>query len=100
MKVRIETFKYIRTLLENNNTSLYNLKYDKSGSLYDGDYALVNILDDIHCLLGIKEDNESKFFVPQSWMPSNRPSRLITNKPAHNIKIRIIKKEDYNDEIV
>ena len=54
-------------LNEVNNTILYNLKEKVPGSVYNGDYVLLNIIENIYCLLGLKLDN-NLVYVPQSWM--------------------------------
>lgn len=103
LKLRINTFHNILDLLKGFNTSLYNLKPQISGSLYDGDYGLMKTYeDDICCLLGLKiEDKNSKYIncVPQSWMASNRINRLVEfRKPIYMENIFIIPIENYNDE--
>jgi len=98
LKYRIETFHNIMNLLQNNDTKLYNLKYDRTGSLFDGDYGLYNVFDNLHCLLGIKRDDYSEYYIPKSWMASNRKSKLTSDKPANNIKVKNILNENYDSD--
>lgn len=85
LELRIKTFHNILNMLnEVNNTTLYNLKEKVQGSAYNGDYGLLNIIENIYCLLGLKLDstiNDSAVCVPQSWMASNRANKLIYGKP-------------------
>ena len=101
LEYRVNTFHYLMDLLkDNSNTILYDLKEKVSGSMYNGDYGLFKIYQDIYCLLGLKEEkdmNEYKLFAPQSWMASNRPNRLIVNKrPIYLEKIVAIPLAMYN----
>ena len=55
LELRIKTFHNILNMLnEVNNTILYNLKEKVPGSVYNGDYVLLNIIENIYCLLGLK----------------------------------------------
>ena len=90
-------------LNEVNNTTLYNLKEKVPDSVYNGDYGLLNIIENIYCLLGLKLDstiNDSKVYVPQSFMASNRANKLIYGKPPiYFKKIIAIPINLYNNEI-
>lgn len=91
LKYRINTFKKIVDLLDGNQTTLYNLQPKKFGSLYDGDYGLLKIYENINCLLGLViNDTSDKFIecIPQSWMASDRINYLIVGKrPIYMNKI-------------
>lgn len=106
LQLRIKTFPHILKLLsENNNTILYSLKERVPGSLYDGDFGLFKIFEEIYCLLGLKiEDNENGIIhcAPQSWMASNRPNRLIEYKmPIYmNVIIKVPIKFIQNGQLV
>ena len=84
LELRIESFPYILDLLNENNTVLFNLKYNMpKGSLYKGDYGLFKIFEDIYCLLGLKVNDISNDIIncmPQSWMPNNRKNSIIEFK--------------------
>lgn len=81
---RILTFRNVLDLLtENKNTMLFNLKERKPGSMYDGDYGLLKIYENLSCLLGLKVNEEEEntiYCAPQSWMVNNRPNRLVEGK--------------------
>lgn len=102
LEYRVKTFKNIIDLLKKNeNTTLYNLNRKIPGSMYNGNYGLLKIYEEIYCLFGLKIENENMNFVycaPQSWMASNRISRLIEgNKPIFMENITAIPVEMYNN---
>lgn len=104
LKLRINTFNNILDLLKGYNTSLYNLKPQIQGSLYDGDYGLMKTYEkDICCLLGLKIENVNNKItkcIPQSWMASNRINRLVEfKKPTYMEAIYIIPVDTYNEEL-
>ncbi len=84
LELRIKSFPYILNLLNENNAFLFNLKYDMpKGSLYNGDYGLYKIFEDIYCLFGLKTDdiaNDIIYCKPQSWMPDTRKHNIIEFK--------------------
>ena len=90
-------------LNEVNNTMLYNLKEKVLGSAYNGDYGLLNIVENIYCLLGLKLDstiNDSPVYVPQSFMASNRVNKLVYGKPPiYFKKIIAVPINLYNENI-
>lgn len=103
VKLRIYTFHNVLDLLKGYNTSLYNLKPQIRGSMYDGDYGLMKTYQfDICCLLGLKiEEIEAKICkcVPQSWMASTRINRLVEfKKPIFMEAIYMIPIENYTKE--
>ena len=103
LELRIKTFHHILNMLnEVNSTTLYNLKEKVPGSVYKGDYGLLNIIENIYCLLGLKCDNttiNSSIYAPQSWMASNRANKLIYGKPPiYFKKIIAIPTSLYNDD--
>lgn len=81
---RIKTFRNVLDLLsENKNTMLFNLKEKTPGSMYDGDFGLLKIYEELSCLLGLKVNEEeinTIYCAPQSWMVNNRPNRLVEGK--------------------
>lgn len=81
---RIKTFRNVLDLLsENKNTMLFNLKEKTPGSMYDGDFGLLKIYEELSCLLGLKineEEVNTIYCAPQSWMVNNRPNRLVEGK--------------------
>lgn len=83
LKQRIISFHKISNLLKSSNTSLYNLHPKMIGSLYDGDFGLLKIYEEINCLLGlvISDDNDITINCsPQSWMASKKVNHLIEYK--------------------
>lgn len=97
---RITTFHNILDLLNGERTSLYDLCKRTDGSMYDGDFGILKIYEDINCLLGLKistiEDNIIKC-APQSWMSSNKVNYLIKfKKPIYMEKIAVIPLSFYN----
>lgn len=88
LQYRISTFKNIPDLLKGDNTILYNLQEKNPMSLYDGDFGLMKVyqnidIDNFYCLLGIKNkftDNNIFNCVPQSWMAGKRPNNLVQYK--------------------
>ena len=91
------SFINIINLFASNDTKLYNLKSKVVGSMYEGDYGLVNKFDEIQCLLGLINDNEENY-VPQSWMASNRTNKLVFGKvPLYLKEIKIIPKSVYTN---
>lgn len=108
--MRVCTFPYIVNLLCNNHTrddiKLYNLKEKKEFSLFDGDYGLQKIYNEFYCLLGLKSTEVDKITnitqcVPQSWMASERPNKLVKNKRPMYIKsISRIPRELFNDKML
>lgn len=98
---RIKTFKNICDLLnEHKNTMLFSLKEKTPGSMYDGDFGLLKIYEELSCLLGLKIDSEEIniiYCAPQSWMVNNRPNRLVEGKrPIYMENIAKIPIENYN----
>lgn len=80
---RITSFHNIADLLESKNTSLYDLKYKVPGSIYDGDFGLMKIYENISCLLGLKiinQENTNILCAPQNWMASMKTIHLIEHK--------------------
>lgn len=67
---RIKTFRNVLDLLsENKNTMLFNLKEKTPGSMYDGDFGLLKIYEELSCLLGLKVNEEeinTIYCAPQS----------------------------------
>ena len=98
LELRISTFKHITDMLsEDSNANLYNLKQGAIGSVYDGDYGLLKILQDSYCLLGLKEDVDNNVCHPQSWMASNRINKLAKKPPIYYKRIIIIPKSIYEN---
>lgn len=92
LKYRVTTFCKISDLLKGYNTTLYNLQPKMIGSLYDGDFGLLKIYEDINCLFGlvINEviNNNNIKCAPQSWMASDRINHLIEfKKPIYMAEI-------------
>lgn len=80
---RINTFNRIIDLLKGANTTLYNLQPKMAGSLYNGDYGLLKIYEDVNCLLGLvisDFDDKTINCSPQSWMASTKVNHLIEFK--------------------
>lgn len=105
LELRVKSFHNILDLLKTNNkTILYNLKQVPKGSMYNGDYGLLKIYEEINCLLGLKiesKDNDIINCAPQSWMASNRINKLIENKkPIYMEVIVYIPKVLYPEPIV
>ena len=51
--------------------------------MYDGDYGLLKIFENLNCLLGLKAEisiNDNISCVPQSWMANTRVNKLVENK--------------------
>lgn len=97
---RITTFHNILDLLSGERTSLYDLCKKTDGSMYDGDFGILKIYEDVNCLLGLKisvtEDDIIKC-APQSWMSSNKVNYLIKfKKPIYMEKIAAIPLAFYN----
>lgn len=99
LKQRIETFRHIPSLFEENGTILYNLREKNNPmSLYDGDFGLMKIfqipnsegiVQNIYCLLGLKNRGSSTTAyncAPQSWMADKRPNSLVQYKKPLYIK--------------
>ena len=85
LQSRITSFCNIVDLLESNSITLYDLKYKVPGSVYDGDFGLMKIYEDINCLLGLKviaRENISIICAPQSWMASKKINYLIEHKKS------------------
>lgn len=84
LELRINTFHYLVDLLKSNDkTILYDLKRKVVGSMYDGDYGLLKIYEQIYCLLGLKFENKINNVIncaPQSWMASSRVNKLIEHR--------------------
>ena len=103
LELRMETFHYITSLLSGENERfLYNLKGKVPGSMYNGDYGLLIVLENLFCLLGIKKDESSSdmSYVPQSWMASNRINKLVFGKPPiYYKKIIAVPCNMYSDTI-
>ena len=101
---RIKTFSNLLDLLKSDNTILYNLKEKVPGSMYDGDYGLLKIYEEMYCLLGLKEiekTQEEIYCVPQSWMANNRENNLTKYKvPLYMNKIIAIPIEKYDNEYI
>ncbi len=94
VELRIKSFhKIIELLNDSDGLTLYSLKQKVAGSMYDGDYGLLRIYEDLYCLFGLKQEdiNEEKnivYCVPQSWMASRRVNKLIEAKmPIYMNKI-------------
>lgn len=103
LELRIKTFPYILNLLEDNDNSiLYDLKQRIPGSMYNGDYGLMKIFEQIYCLFGLKCESKNNNIIncaPQSWMASTRVNRLIEGKkPIYMNKIHVIPIELYDDK--
>lgn len=103
LTLRITTFSNILDLLNNGNSSLYNLKPKTPNSLYDGDYGLMKMYEkDICCLLGLKIENSNNnliFCSPNSWMASTRINRLVEfRKPIYIKNINCMPKELFKIE--
>lgn len=100
LKQRVNSFNKILDLLNGNNTSLYNLQPKMAGSLYDGDFGLLKIYEEINCLLGlvINEANDITInCAPQSWMASKKVNHLIEYKrPIYLEEIISIPTELFN----
>ena len=99
---RINTFHKISDLLNGERTALYDLCKKIEGSMYDGDFGILKIYEDMNCLLGLKifelEDNMIKC-APQSWMSSNKINYLIRfRKPIYMEKIVAIPIAIYNKQ--
>lgn len=101
---RLETFKQILDLLTGNQTSLYRLKPQKYGSLYDGDFGLLKIYQSFNCLLGLvisEEELNKVLCAPQSWMASNRVNQLISGKrPIYMNNITKVPISEYHNKFV
>lgn len=100
---RISTFQNILDLLNgNNNTILYNLKEKNPNSLYNGDFGLLKIYEQLYCLLGLKCESINGNIIscaPQSWMASNRINKLIEYKhPIFMQQISKVPISAYNDD--
>ena len=102
LQSRITSFCNIIELLESNSTTLYDLKYKVPGSVYDGDFGLMKIYENISCLLGLKviaQENISIICAPQSWMASRKTNYLIEyKKPIYAEKIISIPAELYDSQ--
>lgn len=102
LEFRIKTFHHITDLLKSNDkTILYNLKSKVPGSMYNGDYGLFKIYEEIYCLFGLACEHETNEFIhcaPQSWMASNRPNKLINGKrPIFMENITVLSATTFND---
>ncbi len=98
LELRINTFKNILDMLnEDSNASLYNLKPKVKGSVYDGDYGLLKLLQNSYCLLGLKEDIDNNICYPQSWMASNRINKLAKRPPIYYKRIIVLPKKIYEN---
>ncbi len=101
---RINTFSNLLDLLKSNNTILYNLKEKVPGSMYDGDYGLLKIYEEMYCLLGLKETDQIDgkiYCVPQSWMANNRENNLTKYKiPLYMNKIIVMPVEQADNEFI
>ena len=99
---RINTFHKISELLKGNNVSLYNLQSRVNGSVYNGDYGILKIYQDIKCFLGLKlskQENNIIECVPQSWMSHNKVIYLIKfKKPIYMEDIIVIPLDIYNKQ--
>ena len=102
LQYRITSFHNIIDMLENDNTSLYDLKYKVPGSVYDGDFGLMKIYENISCLSGLKtveQENVSIVCAPQSWMASTKTIHLIEyKKPIYMEEITRVPIELYNEK--
>lgn len=96
---RISSFGNILDVLKSNNSQLFNLKQKIHGSMYDGDYGLMKLYENLCCLLGLKVTDvidNIKECAPQSWMASKESNRLIENKRNIFMKdITVIPRELY-----
>lgn len=101
LNYRMTTFYKILDLLKDKKTTLYNLQPKMYGSLYDGDYGLLKIYENINCLLGLvinDTDINTIRCVPQSWMASEKVNHLIENKkPIYMEEIICIPIELFDD---
>ena len=101
---RIKTFSNLLDLLKSDNTILYNLKEKVPGSMYDGDYGLLKIYEEMYCLLGLKETeqiDDKIYCVPQSWMANNRENSLTKYKvPLYMNKIIVMPIEQADNEYI
>ena len=80
------------------------MKEKVPGSMYDGDYGLLKIYEEMYCLLGLKETEKTEdeiYCVPQSWMANNRENNLTKYKvPLYMNKIIAIPTEEYDNEYI
>lgn len=90
LELRIISFHNIIDLLDNNKSKmLYDLRQKTPGSMYDGDYGLLKIFEDLNCLLGLKSEtklNDIIYCAPQSWMSSTRVNKLVENRKVIYMK--------------
>lgn len=97
---RIHSFYRIIDLLKDSKTSLYNLQPKLKGSLYDGDFGLLRIYEDINCLLGLVINDANGITIscsPQSWMASKKVNYLIEYRhPIYSEEIISIPSELFN----
>lgn len=103
LESRIKTFPFLLKLLKDcDNPILYNLKQKTPGSLYEGDFGLLKIYEQIYCLFCLKSENKVDniiYCAPQSWMASNRINRLIEGKkPIYMEKIYAVPLALYSDD--
>ena len=98
---RVSTFNKIIDLLNENNQSLYSLKPQKFGSMYEGDFGLLKIYENYNCLLALiidEVDINAIKCAPQSWMVSDRVNQLINGKkPIYMKNISVIPKDIYEN---
>ena len=80
LELRIKTFPYI-----------FNLKHNmQKGSLYNGNFGLYKIFENIYCLFGLKTDDISNDIIyckPQSWIPDTRKHNIIEFKTPIFMKL-------------
>ena len=100
--LRIKYFKNILDILKkNSDITLYDLKNVPKNSLYNGDYGLLKIYENLYCLLALKVDKENdnhSICAPQSWMVNKRAIQLVElKKPLYHKKIIQISNEQYEE---
>ena len=105
LELRITTFKNILDLFkQENETSLYNLRGKIPGSLYNGDYGLLEVCHKINCLLALACESKNEKAIncaPQSWMASNRTNKILEHKSPLYIKnIYTIPAVMYNENTI
>lgn len=103
LELRISTFHHILELLKGiDSPILYDLKQKTPGSMYNGDFGLMKIYEQIYCLFGLKSESKIDNVIncaPQSWMASNRVNRIIEGKkPIYMERIYVVPLELYNNE--
>lgn len=102
LQMRMETFSCIKDLLKGEKTFLYDTREKNAGALFDGEFGLFKVYEEIHCFLGLKKNDEinsNVYCVPQTWISDRKAyKKVIGKKPLYINSISKIDKEIYMEK--